>query len=218
MPNDFVLTDKFSNFLDKGIEKVFETRYNDVFSESVNGSDITQCDRRIHYKLMGEGPPRNRSEDRDRDYFLMKWACTLREAEGFDLLNKQFLVADHNYNVSSFVDFVGSINSLPVVLKVEEVSDTIFQSKNAKRPHVVELMTQMWLAEINDGFLIYENAVSKMHSVFHIVPNVSVLNSVKNKLRTLTETKLLGIPPERKYEASDALECQKCFFVGKCWS
>jgi hypothetical protein len=217
MQDRFVLRDKFSKNLKNDIENLFKKGYNNICHEMVSSSDITKCDRRIYYTLTGVDNQISLSERMHHTYMIQKWSDILSKIKWFKLIEKEFVVADHNYNISSTVDIVGSINELPVVVMVREVTDEIFQSEIAKRGHVIENVIQMWLAEINDGFLIYENNITKEHSVFHILPNVSVLNSVKGKLDALRDCKIIGTPPERKYETPDAKECQECCFTEKCW-
>jgi len=217
MQNDFVLRDKFSKSLKDNVEKLFQKGYNDICHGVVSSSDITKCDRRMYYTIMGIDNPVSLSESMHHTYMIQKWSDILSRDKSFKLVEKEFVVADHNHNITSKIDIIGRIEDLPVVVMIKEVTDETFQSNQTKRQHVIEVMVQMWLSEINDGFLIYESIISKRHNVFHILPNVSVLNAVKNKLLNLRDCKIIGTPPERKYEAADANECQQCCFTEKCW-
>jgi len=217
MPNDFVLCDKFSKTLQSDVEKIFEKGYNDINSEVVDSVDITKCDRRVYYKLIGVNTFCDKKRRSHHSHIVNKWEGFLLQAKTFELLDKNLIVADQNHNITSRIDIVGKFDDIPVALMIREVDKDTFQNNSVKRSHVVELMTQMWLVEVNDGFLVYEDIEDKKINMFHILPNVSVLNAVKQKLLALGKCKMAGTLPERKYETSDSKECQECCFAEKCW-
>jgi hypothetical protein len=218
MENKFVIYDKHTKKIEEDIEISLKRGYNDLGGETISSSEITQCDRRMYYSMIDFQNVGSRNKVLHESYMVSKWCDILRQGSIIDILEKEFLVADRNFNICSTIDIVGKMLETPVVIKIREINNEDYASKIAKRPHVIEIMVQMWLAEINDGFLIYENSLTKEYNVFHILPNASVLNAVKSKLLKLIDNKNMGILPERKYEASSANECKKCVFVGRCWS
>jgi hypothetical protein len=213
---DFVKRDQFSTFLQEGVDKVIKSGYNDINSEIVSSSEVTQCDRRIYYSLVGVDQLKKQSIRIHKKALIHKWSSILGKIKGFELVGTGVTVADHNHSVTADIDVVGKLHDRPVAIMVVEVDDETFQNDKAVRKHVVDIMSQMWMAEVNDGFLVYENILSKKFSMFHILPNVSVLNAVKQKLKGLQEKKMLGILPDRKYEAF-AKECRECRFTERCW-
>jgi len=217
MQNDFVLRDKFTKKFELDIETLFTNGYNDLCHEVVYSSYVAKCDRRVFYTLSGVESSVNLRKKMHHSYMIKKWVEILSKGKLFNFLAKEFIVADQNYNVTSTIDIAGKVNDLKVIFMVREVTEEVFKNEKARRFDVVELMTQMWLSEVNDGFLVYESLVEKSSCVFHIVPNVSVLNAVKEKLLYLRNCKLTGTLPEQKYENSDADECQECRFREECW-
>lgn len=217
MQNDFVVCDKFSKILQEDIEKTFNKGYNDISNEVVMSSNITRCDRRICYELIGVETSGNKFKELHKTYLIKKWVDILLRTKTFEIINSNTIVADHNYNIISEIDVIGKFSGVPVVIMIKEVEENTFLNNSTKRSHVVEIMVQMWLSEINDGFLIYENILTKRHNVFHILPNVSVLNAVKQKMIILRDCKIMGKLPERKYETPDSNECKECCFTDECW-
>jgi hypothetical protein len=217
MQNDFVLHDKFSKKIKDDVENLFEMGYTFISHETISSSEITQCDRRIYYKLMGESPLSFGKKGKHRSYMLDKWIDVLSRIDDFEFLEKDYTVANSECNVVSQVDIYGKLDDIPIIIMVQEVDQETFQKDKAKRNHVIDLMTQIWITQVQDGFLIYESLITKEFNVFHILPNNSVLNSIKEKLRNLWDCKILGTMPERKYETSDSKECQQCKFIDICW-
>jgi hypothetical protein len=220
MPNSaesFVKKDKFSTFLKEGVDKVIQNSYNDIDSEVIDSSEVTQCDRRIYYKLINGSVTKTHSVSMHKETLITKWISILAQIKGLKIMEYSTMVADHNYSLVSTVDMIGKMEDLPVVIKLIEVKNETFQNDKAVRKHVVDVMSQMWMAEVSDGFLIYENMLSKEFNIFHILQNVSVLNAVKSKMKSLQEKKMLGILPDRKYETLST-ECSECCFKDKCWS
>jgi len=218
MKNKFVIYDKYTKKIKEDIEISLKRGYNDLGGEAIDSSEVTRCDRRMYYSMIDFKNVGSRSKAVHESYIVSKWCDILQQGRTVDILDKKFLVADSNFNVCSVIDIVGRMLETPIVIKIKEINDEDYSSKVAKRPHVIEVMVQMWLSEINDGFLIYENSLTKEYNVFHILPNASVLNAVKSKLLKLIDSKNMGILPERKYETSSANECKECVFLGRCWS
>jgi len=216
MEAKFVIQDEHTKTFKNAIEKVFKRTYNDICTGVINTSEITKCDRKIYYRITTTEDSKDLKLDKHRKVMIDKWHEILKNS-GYDPIESYYHASDHNYNIFAKIDFICRISELPVVLMVEEVDNLTFKNAIAKRPHVVQLMTQMWLSEVNDGFLIYEDALTKEINVFHILPDVSVLNAVKGKLRTLRSNKMMGILPERKYETSNSKECRECCFIDRCW-
>jgi hypothetical protein len=152
-----------------------------------------------------------------KSHLINKWCEVFESGELIEIMETEFLAADCNHNVYSVIDIVGNISETPVVINIEEISNEDFLSGSAKRKHVIDTIVQMWLAEVNDGFLLYENSFSKEYNIFHILPNVSVLNAVKKKLISLNDSKITGTLPERKYETSNSKECKECRYCDRCW-
>ena len=217
MQNKFVLQDKVTKKIESDIENLFTKGYNDLCDEVVSSSDIAKCDRRIYYTLMGIDSQIDLHNRMHHSYIVKKWVDILSTVKYFQFVEKEVVVADHNYNLTSIVDIVGKIDDFKVILMVREVTKDTLSSNNAKRFDVVELLTQMWLIEVNDGLLVYEDMIDRKINIFHILPNVSVLNAVKEKMLYLVNCKLTGTMPEQKYETPDTNECKECCFADNCW-
>ena len=217
MKDKFVLKDDHVKNLQSDIEKTLKNGYNDLCGSNIISSDITKCDRRLYYAMVNSDIHFSKKKEVHKSALIHKWCGILDYGDLLEVMETEFLAADCNHNVYSVIDIIGNISEIPVVINIEEISDEDFSSGNAKRKHVIDTMIQMWLAEVNDGFLIYENLFTKEYNIFHILPNVSVLNAVKKKLINLSNSKISGTLPERKYETSNSKECKECSYCDRCW-
>jgi hypothetical protein len=216
MLSNVVKKDKSSKIIENCITQKIKAGINDLDSEVFYSSDITKCDRRIIYKAIGTPHETNVMKELHDEYIVKKWVQIFNDLRGIEVVDTGTLVADHNYNLTDKIHFVINVDGAVAVIMVQEVSSELFK-RGTSRNHIISLMSQMWMAEVNDGFLVYENVDSKEFSVYHVTHNISVLNSVKSKCKDLQEKKMLGILPERKYDDISNDECSSCEFKEKCW-
>lgn len=217
MQNNFVLNDEITEDLEKRINFLLEPNKNDILSELFFSEDIAKCDRRVYYKSTTLSIVKNRRELYDRNFLIKKWSFIIRKLSGIEVLEEFYEVSDHNYNYTSTVDIVAKINDCNVVIMIQEVDNDLFNRKNVLRHHVLQVMSQMWLIEVNDGLILYENKDTKEFTFYHIIPNKSVISAIKAKLKLIFQQKQMGILPERKYTLETSKECQECEFKKICW-
>jgi len=216
MLSDVVKKDKSTKIIEDCIRKDSKAGINDLNSEVFYSSDITKCDRRIIYKAIGTPHINNVMKELHDEYIVKKWVQIFNDLKGIEVVDTGTLVADHNYNLTGKIHLVINVDGAVAVIMIQEVSSELFK-KGTSRNHIINLMSQMWMAEVNDGFLVYENVDDKDFSIYHVTHNISVLNSVKSKCKDLQEKKMLGILPERKYEDISNDECSSCEFKAICW-
>lgn len=217
MLNNHVKSDNVSTFFKNKVDLLVKSGYNSLDNEIIFTNDITQCDRRLFYKV---------SDQYSKSYLVKmhnealskKWRAYLEKVKGVDVLATNFTVADHNCGLTGIVNLIISASDKKILVMIKEVDNDFFNSKRTVRKHIVDIMSQMWLAEIDDGLLIYENVETKEFSMYHILTHPSVLMSVDKKAKDIQRQKVLGVLPERKYDSKTSSECVSCEFKEKCWN
>jgi hypothetical protein len=211
------VTEIFSNII---IEE--NKRRNFDFSREVfNSCCLTECDRRILYKSRGEALEITLEFDKidTQEAIKNKWNNFFSKSIKFSLLDKDVIVADCNYNLKGKIDGVLKIGNanFAVMIKALSEKDFVNAEKNAFRKDVIETMVNMWLLEINDGILIYENKNDNKLSLYHIIPFVQLIEACKKKCLSMLNFKMKGDLPNRPYKNNSSKECSICEFKTKCW-
>ncbi len=78
-------------------------------------------------------------------------------------------------------------------------------------------MINMWLSEIQNAILLYENKDTGDFSAYHVIPYVQIIEACKRKCLKMVGLKMKGELPERPYKNNEEKECQICEFQKKCW-
>lgn len=201
-----------------------EENINWVISTGFKPSDATQCPRRLVYRAFGNNPDQNSGVsylDKTNDNFLRaKWVEILGRCRKIKVLEESATVSDGNFNITDIIDFVANIDGIINAVKIYGVDNKDFlkiQKDGAFKKHVIELMIQIWLLEIKDGLLIYENKNDQSYTMFHIEPYQPIISSVKKKYLGLMEHKIQGTLPEKPYKTKTSKECERCEFIKTCW-
>jgi len=217
----FVKRDDISETFDANLKNHFN-KLSVTFSTTFNPSHITECPRRIIYRCNGVKPEfsiTQREADAEKD-LLLKLAIVFRSCKGIKFHNDNLLVSDCNYNIVGNLDFVIGIKETLLATKIYSVENEMFQKiqeKGAIKKDVIEVMVYMWLIELNDGLIVYENRSSLDHISFHIKPYKPIIKSVIKKCRKLVEHEMNGTIPDRPYKTKENSECCRCEYEVKCW-
>jgi hypothetical protein len=129
------------------------------------------------------------------------------------------MVADCNFNIMGHVDAIINVSDINAVCQIKPVCEEDFikvKDKGAFKKHVIETLVYMWLAELNDGILIYDNQNNNEYLVFHIEPYPAIIKSVKEKCFDLIKKRTIEQIPDRPYKEVSK-ECLECQFSKKCW-
>lgn len=191
-----------------------------ISREVFNSAYLTECDRRILYRSRGE-----KTEDKlpigidDGESLKNKWSNFFEKSIKINMIRKAFLVADCNYNIAGDIDNVVKIGDVFFVVMIKDLPSKDFNRAENKafRKDVVETMINMWLSEIQNGILIYEDRNTGIFSVYHIVPYVQIIEACKKKCLKMVAFKMKGGLPERPYKNNDEKECAMCEFKKVCW-
>lgn len=205
---------KISNFTQK-IPIEIPTRF-------FNPDEITECGRKIVFKTYQTHKTISNSENYANKYVKEKWADILNNTQGIRIIDKNVIVADCNYNIQSSVDFVASLtehNGLDIIIYIKSLPTINFETKGNiySRKDIVRVMIDLWLIEMNNGFIIYENRNTLDCHIYRIIPSLAIINAVKSKCLSLFSNCSHGTVPNRPYKDSSTKECQMCEFLKKCW-
>ena len=191
------------NILNKGIEK------------GINSSELTRCNRYLYYKYFSGIP--YRIDQIIKQAVVEKWKKVFLANKSFDIVTTSYACADIKYNIVGTIDLIIKVVDDPrkpliVMLKKKNVDD--INNGKVLRKDIVEIMANMWMSEIADGILIYENEQDMNIEVFHIIPDTCLINSIKDTCKNIF--KIVKTVPDRPYSGvSD--ECKKCYFRKLCW-
>ncbi|MEI7943133.1 MAG: hypothetical protein WCH76_08265 [Candidatus Riflemargulisbacteria bacterium] len=219
----FVKIDAVSSRLETLMQQYAEKKSIISFSNSFNADTITECPRRLVYRAMGGSTSLDANKflkDRAAFFCNNKWYEYLSECKSIRLIDTNLSVADCNYNIVSNVDVVLRIDENIYAVKIESVDSANYQNvqkTGAFKKHVVAVMVEMWLAEINNGLLIYENKDNNNFVVFHIEPYSPMIKSIAKKCEMMFDCKISGILPEKPYKEKKSNECTVCEFKDRCW-
>lgn len=208
--NNFYKSDSACNFI---YSQINNNSVSNSVSDSLNSNYITGCDRKIFYQITGENSEKSFMNQKSRLFLIKKWVSIFEKIKSFEVLDYNKIFADQNYNIHSEIDIVGKMAGFPTILVIKKVQDF----HEPKRKEIVDAITKMWLSEVNDCFIIYDNIVSDEYRVLRVIPNEVLLNGIKNKLKKIKFNKLSGKTPDRKYDSYESIECKKCDFKKKCW-
>jgi hypothetical protein len=225
--NKLVVEDELTNFLLKKIKKVRGLEYNNL--EVINAFDLTRCQKRIFYSITGEQKQDvkmsgfNGLDNIYQKSFRNKWFETLELIEDVKILGKDIVVGNDKYCLKSTIDAILQIKSLATVFMARSLSSSDFQLSfslisKPRRAHIIELMMNMWMVEIPHGLILYENRDTLDITLFHVVPEMSLIRAYCDKCKHIADAKIgFSKDVKRAYLDRDNDECGSCEYSNKCW-
>jgi len=190
----------------------FETK------STLDTSEISKCTRRLLYKSM---KPSNDDDAIDlfhNKFVINKWAKLLN----YYVVGTNLVLSDCNYGIVGNGDIMLNIEGSSVLLKIQSVFSKDFErvlSKGAFKRHVLELMANEWLAEVDKGLLIYENRDDLRFEILqvHLFTHAThAIESIKRKCKDLMDCKMRGELIKRPYKEKGK-ECDICNYGTECW-
>lgn len=218
---DFISKD---NSIKSAVDKYFIKRNSICKIQSLfNSSEITQCPVKLYYKSTGlkvDDINKGNVIGISEIFIKRKWIQILKKLEGISILAEDVQLSDSNYNLSGKADAVVLIENKKYILNVFPVKEDVFINVNkngAIRKNVIEIITNMWLAEIKEGLMLYENKNSDEYLVLKVKLFKPIIESVKSKASLLFKKIFENKTPDMIYKNSENTECESCLFVSKCW-
>lgn len=225
MPSKFVVRDQLVSVLEKSSKDFLETPFTQDITRTVSPDELTECERKIAYRTK-VGKCRlgyNNAEYLAMMYAKVRWLDILKDTKGVKILDRWVTASDCNYNIVTKIDCVievSDMDDLQSVVYVKSLKEEDFadvKKNGAKRKDIVRVMADMWLVEVSNGVIIYENRSNLDFVIYRVIPQNEIINSVKAKTKSLYDHKLNSTIPSRPYKTCSAKECQECEFFTHCW-
>ena len=218
----FIKIDEVSSLLGSIIKEENKEYFHKYPVSVFDPSRVTECPRRIIYRANGCVPENSASCPliRHELFTKKKWLEYFEKCKSIKIVDKNVVAADCHYNISGTVDAILNIKDCIYVIKIQPVNQEDFvqiHKKGAFKKHVVELIIYIWLTELRDGLLLYENKNDNDYIIFHVKQYEPIIKSVIKKCLELMENKICGIIPLRPYKTKESNECIACEFLRKCW-
>lgn len=217
--NKFIARDKLVLDFENSLDKEFNTATS-IINSSISPSEIVECPRRLFFKSVNQYNGVSNKEQRHNEMVINKWIKNLKNCKKCRVLKENACLSDCNYKLVGNVDAIIELFDNLIVVRIKPVKNYDFKQiiKNgAKRKDVVEIMTYIWMAEVKDGILIYENISNNEFRTFRIFYYKPIINSIQKKCLTILEHQRNMSLPLRSYENKNSFECKKCEFINKCW-
>jgi len=219
----FVKSDELSKNIATKMQLSRDKKTNRRFQKTFHPDELTECGRKLIFctREINSLQSNNYGEDLTQKYSKLKWIDLLSESDEIKVLDKFVEVSDVNYNIVSEVDCVIKIEDLPVVVLIKSLNSNDFANivKNGiPRKDAVRIIVDMWLIEIPDSIIIYENRDSLEVKIFHVIPYNAIINAVREKSRILWDCIVNESIVDRPYKDSEkSKECQSCSYKDRCW-
>jgi len=213
----FVLTDELSLSFSASLKRTLGKSciYNTSFSPEM----LSECPRRILYKISGFYNVNSLACD-TRIANKNKWISIFKKTAGIRVVDTDVYASSVDYQISGSIDVVLQVSDTIMATQIKGVNDELFakiQDNGAFKKDVLEVMLFLWLLELKDGLILYENVQKYDFLSFHIQLYMPMINLAKKKCEKLIGFQRAGKLIERPYKSKSDKECISCEFLEKCW-
>jgi len=216
----FVSRDLISKDLERLLQDENENRTAKSFISSFNPAYLVECPRRLFYKTTFQYiSPVTYFEKKTQTVLIEKWLDYLAKCKKIRIINKYLFASDSIYNLHGYLPAVVEFKDLIAGVQIKGVNNKKFskvKKKGVIKRDAIELMIYIWLLEISDGLLIYENLDNQDYLILHIESYKPIIKSVKKKCLEVINCQQKGEAPLKPYK-NKAMECKECEFLNKCW-
>ncbi len=199
-------------------------------SSSFHPSSVGKCCRQIVYSMLGYPAPKN--EPRLMRIFECGHSMHERYQRWFEGMGIQIaaeivlnadsddeLVAERcrELNISGRTDSLLLVNGRLCLVELKSANSNMFKFhlKEPKEEHVLQLQLYMYLTNIMDGILLYEDKNTQEIKEFYIKYNPEIVDELLEKIRYVNECIRNRELPERE-SAPPAWQCRYCSYVPIC--
>lgn len=214
----FVLKDDLSLGFSALLKKHIEQKQ--ILNSSFAPDMLNECSRRIIYKVNGYYKDIDYLERKSQIANTNKWDSIFKSCVGIMGIDSHICVANAKYQIAGYLEFLLEISGIVIATNVRNVTEETFnkiKTKGALKKDVMEIMVYLWLMELKDGLILYENMRGHDLLSFHIKYHVPIVNSIKEKCNQLIKFQRANEIPARSYKSSSEKECAGCEFLEKCW-
>jgi len=206
------LSNDIKNIINSEVERLDKC----LATTTYDTSEISNCPRCMIYKSIKMKNNCFAVDKYHNKFVIEKWANLM----GYYVIETNMVLFDCNYNMVGNGDIMLEVDNSKILLKIQSVNKKDFNrilTKGAFKKHVLELMANEWLAEVDSGLLIYENRDDFKFEIFQVHLFVHIIESIKKKCKDLMNYNIKGDLPDRPYK-DNGKECQNCNYNKECWS
>jgi hypothetical protein len=213
----FVLTDELSLSFSASLKK--HVGQQKILNSSFSPDILNECPRRILYKVEGYYEFNYLAQE-TKIANKSKWLSIFKRCVGIRVVDSNVCASSVDYQISGYLDAVLEISNTIMATQIKSVSNEIFikiKDKGALKKDVMEVMIFLWMMELENGLILYENLQDHEFLSFHIKPHMPMINLIKEKCNKLIVFQREKKITDRVYKSSSEKECSVCEFSKKCW-
>jgi len=225
MPNKQIIasdSNKMAVIVSSRINEIKDKKAIRNYQKTFHPDELTECGKKLilHTKEAKSLKNCTVAEEVSQDYTKRKWIDLLSKTTDIKILEKFVEVADSNYNIFGNIDCVIEIDGNPIVILIKSLNSHDFSyllSHGVSRKDLVRVIIDMWLIEIPDAIIIYENRDSLESKIYHVVPYNAIINAIREKTKKLWDCIVKEEIVGRPYQTEFSEECQACNYLKTCW-
>lgn len=227
--NPFIRRDEISGFIEGSLRMITTERIEYDLTKTFRPDELIGCGRKTLYRKETKQGSNSwiktpKYMECEHDYSAKcRWITILTQCSDIKVLDSWTIANDMKYNMVTKIDCIIEIpskNDLQNVVYIRSIpsSDYEYIRKNgATRSDTIRVMIDMWLVELVNGIILYEDRNTLDFMVMRVIPQDAIINGIKAKAKELYDHMISSTIPSRPYKTNKAKECQECEFLERCW-
>ena len=187
-------------------------------SSTFKAEHIHECSRRLIHRARGEKPASNSyMSDLGLSCFKNKWLSIFEKIPDINLIASWVDCCDQKRNIVSVVDCIVEFEEIKYCVNFIPMGDKLYKQTKKDgfiKRDVVKITCDMWMTEIYNGIILYENTITGEYSIFRINFVKDVAKEIIKKCDDLLLCFLYDKLPDK---IEDRTQCRVCEFNHKCW-
>jgi len=178
---------------------------------------LTECDRRLLYHCKNK-QTFHKSKMLHNKAITDKWIDLLSTTKGVRVVEKNVVVADANCNINGVIDIIVDFQDKIFVVKVKNIDSLVFdkiKTNGPRRKDVFEVQAYIWLSELEEGLLVYEDIGDQRFDILHIEKSKEIIKSIEAKFGDLVRYQVSGRMPKKPENISREY-CESCEYHKIC--
>lgn len=219
----FSKRDEQSELLEMSVASENDRRSVPVINGTFDPICLTECPRRMMYRTIGVSYKDKTSYMRHQanSATIDKWLGIFKDNLKINFIDRDLPLADSKFNITGTLNAMIKMENTLFATQIKPVCCNDFakiKQQGAFKKDVVEMIVYLWMLEVTDGLVVYDNNDNGDYLAFHIEPYTPIINSVRKKCERILRAKLSGGLVGRPYEDDSSVECKACEFLDKCWN
>jgi len=194
-----------------------------LYGKSYHSSIATHCEKRIICRILDKSSVINEGLILQAEYnnrLKLKWANFFKYDDSIEIVQENEPCTDCKNNLVGTIDLVVKIQNTFVVFDFKSVNSDVFTkvvNNGPLKSDVVETMLNLWMVDLKNGVVLYEDRTNMESKYFHIRTYNPILNSIFDKCAKMDKCVIQDSIPEKPYK-EESSECKICNFKNDCWT